>query len=163
MNHEKTIKRIQELTDGMALEEGCEVLFKEIESTTEAPFGRSGYVDVVTDTQDHPNEVLEGDVVVASSRIVVFRKNGSMEHREILCDNYKYQILGKPITLVVVLKAVEIVRKGFVVGTDGRFWQLQEVEDVLIFIPYKQTWNLSKDNFNDQSEETKSFIGELLN
>jgi len=26
----------------------------------------------------------------------------------------------------------------------------------------KHTWDLTKDNFNDQSEETKTFIGELL-
>jgi len=57
------------------------------------------------------------------------------------------KILGKPITLSVVLVALKpkIDMNTYVISS--------LLED----------WNLSKDNFNDQSEETKTFIGELLN
>ena len=73
------------------------------------------------------------------------------------------EILGKPITLAVVLLAIEkvntiekenycITPNGGIcfIGYAGRFYH--EVAN----------WNLSKDNFNDQSEETKTFIGGLL-
>ena len=162
MNHETTIKRIQELTGGMELEFGCEVMFKEIESTTEAPFGRSEYVDIVIDTPEHINDVRDGDVVVDSSRIVVFRKSGSMEYREIVCNNREYQILGKPITLAVVLLAISKNRKQgnnkhVVIVADNGFMENTDLKNY-----NRVQWNLSKDNFNDQSEETKMFIGGLL-
>ena len=55
-------------------------------------------------------------------------------------------VLGKPITLAVVLRAVKpkIDMNTYVISS--------LLED----------WNLSKDNFNDQSDETKTFVGELL-
>ena len=71
------------------------------------------------------------------------------------------KILGKPITLSVVLRAIYEHRRqtpnwyfvtvdftGFMQDSGNR----NNVAD----------WNLEKDNFNDQSEETKTFIGGLL-
>jgi len=71
-------------------------------------------------------------------------------------DNFDYiedeigDILGKPITIGVVLLALEKKNKARLELT------VIEWGDILGF------WNLSKDNFNDQSEETKTFIGGLL-
>ena len=60
-------------------------------------------------------------------------------------------ILGKPITISVVLIALN-ESKNVWVGFELRETQLSVLE----------YWNFSKDNFHDQSEETKEFIGELL-
>ena len=60
-------------------------------------------------------------------------------------------VLGKPITLAVVLMAIR---------QSGNFWfgfKLREAQESIL-----EDWNLSKDNFNDQSDETKKFIGGLL-
>ena len=59
-----------------------------------------------------------------------------------------WEILGKPITLSIALMAIE-AKMNMKSGNRG---------GELIML-----WNLSKDNFNDQSDETKTFIGELLN
>ena len=57
------------------------------------------------------------------------------------------EIIGKPITLSVALMAIEAKMKMKSGNRGGELIML---------------WNLSKDNFNDQSEETKTFIGVLL-
>jgi len=60
-------------------------------------------------------------------------------------------VLGKPITLAVVLMAIR---------QSGNVWfgfKLREAQVSIL-----EDWNLSKDNFNDQSDETKKFIGGLL-
>ncbi len=74
------------------------------------------------------------------------------------CTEKRY----KPITLAVVLKATKevVAEKMWAVSTDGEFFG-QDVSDGSP-IYHDIFWNLSKDNFNDQSEETKAFIGGLL-
>jgi len=122
MNHETTIKRIQELVPSvMALEFGC---------------------------------VLKNGT--ATSRVIKERFDGTVmindwdgwQDKKMIEENF--EILGKPITLAVILLAIEKKNKAMLELT------VVEWGDILGF------WNLSKDNFNDQSEETKTFIGGLL-
>ena len=61
-------------------------------------------------------------------------------------------ILGKPITLAVVLMAIRQSQSVWI-GFKLRETQVLVLED----------WNLSKDNFHDQTDETKNFIEGLLN
>jgi len=130
MNHETTIQRIQELVpDVMKLEFGCEVI-DEAEMLDWAK-------RIVFITRNPKN----GLTYFKEQDGSLFSTNG--------LKNIK--ILGKPITLAVVLLAIEKKNKARLELT------VTEWEDVLGF------WNLSKDNFNDQTEETKEFIGGLLN
>ena len=128
MTHEETIKRIQELTGGTALEKGVEVFVN-------SDFGIQGYGNVQC-VQTYTPE--NGEVSLYGHN-----ENGK---------SYNIKtILGKPITLSVVFMAVrqsQSVWLGF---------KLRETQVLIL-----EDWNLSKDNFNDQSEETKSFIGGLL-
>jgi len=133
MNHETTIKRIQELVpDVMALEFGCEVLYG-------SDFG--GAEQKVT--LGNPYAVKDGKV---------FNPWNGDDTDDLL------EILGKPITLSVILLAIDdeslvIKAKTGQFGTTTREG---------VFVGGLPRWNLSKDNFNDQSEETKTFIGGLL-
>lgn len=68
-----------------------------------------------------------------------------------------FKILGSPITLAVVLRAIgKSTPKLNIIMNKGR-----------IFIPKKNigahlAWNLEHDNYDEQSEECKKFIGSLL-
>ena len=135
MNHETTIKRIQELVpDVMKKEVGC-ILQKEIK-------GKKVNGILLENTTGSFED--GGDIL----GVVYWFTGRKTAVRELVpaCE-----ILGKPITLVVVLLAIEKKNKARLELT------VTEWEDVLGF------WNLSKDNFNDQSDETKEFIGGLLN
>jgi len=63
-------------------------------------------------------------------------------------------ILGKPITLSHILLA----SKGVMIDTVGIFYDVKTLKALNIGC----AWNLSEDNFNAQSEETKVFLGGLL-
>ena len=75
-----------------------------------------------------------------------------------------FEIIDNPITLAVVLRAIDTKYTEWknpdtpvAINSKGEFqvWSENPV--------YKNVfWNLSKDDFNAQSEETKTFIGELL-
>ena len=134
MNHETTIKRIQKLVpDVMKLEKGVEVFVN-------SNFGIQGYGNVQcvrTYTQELGSISLYG-------------------HNENGKDYNVIKILGKPITLAVIMLAI--------------IAKYTEIKDVWFVYDLRQTqrsvlthWNLSQDNFNDQSDETKAFIGGLLN
>ena len=69
-------------------------------------------------------------------------------------------ILGKSMTLASVLAAIGDNQGRFTVDTAGR---ISSFDGVTGHWDVYGIWNLSKDNFNDQSEETKTFIGGLLN
>jgi len=79
------------------------------------------------------------------------------------------EILGKPITLAVVLMAVEKFTGSsddvLYVNSVGLMYIINSNKTQKDFIKQFENcveWNLSQDNFNDQSEETKTFIGKLL-
>ena len=124
MTHEETIKRIQSLVPSV-----MELVLKCSECDG----------DGFTDGHDIPQSHSEdGECLSCPVKVD--------------CDICRGTgILGKPITLAVVLRAIE-ESKNVWVGFELRETQLSVLED----------WNLSKDNFNDQSEETKTFISNLL-
>jgi len=137
MNHEETIKRIQSLVPSiMELEFGCKVLYGSDFGSVEQKV-----------TLGNPYAVKDGKV---------FNPWNGDDTDDLL------EILGKPITLAVILLAI-IENDGLPVtfleaekGEIGHDWS------DMMFRFRDMNWNLSKDNFNDQSEETKSFIGGLL-
>jgi len=149
MTHEETIKRIQELVPSvMALEFGCEVNF-----------------DYDTENSDGSKEDCF-DTIIGADDIMVRTLGGSYFHRftaeyhsqEDNWSSQKKEILGKPITLAVVLLALDL-RNRCDENTDIKnqtCWCLKNTGQICM------DWNLSKDNFNDQSEKTKAFISNLL-
>lgn len=110
-----------------------------------------------------------------SYEAVIIGKDASQYHIEInenrqSVENYDtfkrdfIEILGSPITLAVVLRAIDKGRvdskeHGYSIRHTGRFYRdnLNSVSDV-----YVANWNLSQDSYDLQSEETKQFIGTLL-
>ena len=142
MNHEETKKRIQELTGGMELSFGCEFLT------------HKGVYRYINACGPRKYRALSEDNMFDES-LNIFIK----------------EILGKPITLAVVMLAIateynpkntstflNIDSNGefcWTTTTDLRGGTMKIIEPIIY-------WNLSKDNFNDQSEETKTFIGELI-
>ena len=142
MTHEETIKRIQELVPSiMELEFGCEV--------------DTGVKRIVLEKRGNRIQTYAGGIVFTNK----IEQLGN------------FQILGKPITLAVVMLAIatefnpkntstflSIDSNGefcWTTTTDLRGGTMKITEPIV-------SWNLSKDNFNDQSEETKTFIGGLL-
>ena len=131
MTHEETIKRIQKLVPSvMALEFGCEVMYEweNGEKSKMVVVGKIGEDFILTDYQSS------------------------------FCDDANetnFEILGKPITLAVVLRAIN---QKYIESNDVWFvYDLRQTQ-----LSGMERWNLHKDNFNDQSEETKTFIGGLL-
>jgi len=135
MTHEETIKRIQELVPSiMELEFGCEVEEK-------PAFGSSMRHDTF-----NGGKVFKIVCKDNSGNWLYLTDGGFGREKEDKILNW-HTILGKPITLAVVLLAIE-AKMNMKAGNRGG--ELIEL------------WNLTKDNFNDQSEETKTFIGGLL-
>ena len=83
----------------------------------------------------------------------------------VLVDDIE-KIIGRPIRLADVLLAIE-KRQGeaeYIVTADGHFLQNLSVSEVG-FYTYEATkfyWNLKDNNLENQSEECKNFIYELL-
>ena len=140
MTHEETIKRIQSLVPSvMELEEGCVVKdFLKGELEILAVYSIRGESDVY-------DYVFRGEEEVSVGR----------------SPRGNWEILGKPITLAVVLLAIGTTEYANKVGCDanGDMVKIETYEDRT---RTKADWDLEKDNFNDQSEETKAFIGGLL-
>ena len=143
MTHEETIKRIQDLVPSiMELEFGCEVFVQNYGVSSIILHNRSKFTRVES---EYPLDII-----------------GYCGHEYLTNFNEEHitKILGKPITLAVVLRAVNLSNTGVIfVDSLGNIRQPDDEYD-----KYKDyAWNLSKDNFNDQSDETKEFIGGLLN
>ena len=151
MTHEETIKRIQKLVPSvLELEFGCEVLYGSDFGSAEQKV-----------TLGNPYAVKDGKV---------FNPWNRDDTDDLL------EILGKPITLAVVMMAFGKAKIDVGVSVsfrnDGELAHIFPQGASLKPEPIKNThisvdtrggnWNLSKDNFNDQSEETQSFIGGLL-
>ena len=171
MDNEETIKRIQKLVPSfMALEFGCEVIWHN-------PYHDKDELFKINTIKYHnKKEFTVMMTPITKSAIRDIEDTYKFDER-ILGKEFK--ILGKPITLSTVLLAVKtleckkcngqgghLVNGGYSECGDcgGDKYDLPEdftgtefeLGDILDF------WNLSKDNFNDQSKETKIFIGELL-
>jgi len=157
MTHEETIKRIQELVPSvMELEFGCEVNF-----------------DYDTANSDGSKEDCF-DTIIEADDIMVRTLGGSYFHRftaeyysqEGNWSSQKKEILGKPITLAVIFQAIHA---SMISLNQDDYKKQESSHDLIDYFStpeggvYGPCWNLSKDNFNDQSEETKAFIGGLLN
>ena len=170
MNHETTIKRIQELVPSvMDWEFGCRYII-------------SGEVCTVNGGNYRLTEDKKGINITSLCNHPKYTKCCNAYQN--IDDEPRYysitEILGKPITLAVVVMAIKtLICKGCggaggTLGSGngysecwdcgGQGYDLPgdfeadefDLGDILKF------WNLSKDNFNDQPEETKEFIGELL-
>ena len=75
-----------------------------------------------------------------------------------------FEIISQPITLAVVFQAIEYNKTEVELSIFANKILIGHYEKPNQEGYYtKCYWELSKDNFNDQSEETKSFIGGLLN
>ena len=145
MTHEETIKRIQELVPSiMELEFGCEVkilIYHTVNSRSSGTYWRKHRVIAI----HHPS----GDLIL--------NRVGRYGNKKISRSS-QMQIIGKPITISIVLRAI---------GESSQHFEYITFSNEYISMVYKKSdkliqWNLSKDNFNDQSEETKTFIGVLL-
>ena len=146
MTHEETIKRIKELVPSiMELEFGC-----------------------VVETNIFPSYPCHFRLCYKTwkSDILVCENN---DGQEVLLSMNDCTILGKPITLVVVLMAVEKFTGSsddvLYVNSVGLMYIINSNKTQKDFIKQFENcveWNLSKDNFNDQSEETKTFISKIL-
>jgi len=150
MTHEETIKRIQELVPSvMELEFGCEVLCSDL---------------IQLDVDDYTEGIAT--ILNEKEKILGYIANKTKfetEYRTFEYSKYRViEILGKPITLAVVLLAIGTTEYANKVGCDAT-GEMIKMETYRDRIRTKADWNLSKDNFNDQSEETKTFIGGLLN
>lgn len=142
--------KIQELVpEVMELKFGCEILLG-INPKIKAR--------VVCYWVGNKKEILTynffGSVVDIETRSISFNKGEALSHI--------VEILGSPITFAVVLRAIEASLKGsskwLDVGMSGQFtgnffdWEYGEV----------YFWDLEHDNFDDQSQPTKDFIGSLI-
>ena len=198
MNHEKTIELIQKLVPSvMDLDFGCEVSLYSI-----GMWGHKAsnyYYKVISEKNLDGGGCMDRVLLLRESG---FQKSGSgwkpkigypetleitsywekrnTENQYELTKGYfhkDFKIVGKPITLAVVLRAFGKAKID--VGASVSFRNNGELGHMfpqgasLKPEPIKNThvsvdtrgglWNLSKDNFNDQSDETKTFVGELLN
>jgi hypothetical protein len=94
------------------------------------------------------------------------------QQKQIHLNNVKFEILGSPITLAVVLRAIgkHLKRADYYVEVgSGRF--IKSVRDKGVNEDGSENsrdtdtgiyWNLEHDTYDQQSEETKAFIGSLL-
>ena len=147
MNHKDTIKKIQGLVpDVMKLEFGCRIeipIYHTFNSRSNGTFWRMHRLLTI--------DSLSGDLIL---------NRDCRYGNKRVTRNSEMQILGKPITLAVVLRAIlkhnhpDSEADGLRLDSDIIFL----IKDCFGF----KGWDLLKDDFNDQSEKTKDFVGELL-
>lgn len=131
-------QRIQELCpDVMELKFGCEVRFANI-----------------------PYTLISGPSSVYPTRGHWFATSGSpdeIRHQGSQIKVEECEILGSPITLAVVLRALGTNKSNF------KFYQSIDMDEYWCFSDFHTMarWNLTK-NYDDQTQETKDFIGKLL-
>ena len=145
MTHEETIQRIQSLVPSiMELEFGCDVEEKPAFDTGMRcdTFNGEKVFTIISKYSSKDSWFYLTDI-------------GLGKEKEDKILNW-HKILGKPITLAVIMLAI--------------IAKYTEIKDVWFVYDLRQTqrsvlthWNLSQDNFNDQSDETKVFIGGLRN
>jgi len=164
MTHEETIKRIQKLVPSiMELEFGCEVIWHN-------PYHDKDELFKINAIKYHnKKDFIVMMTPITKSAIRDIEDIYKFDERILGKD---FEILGKPITLAVIMLAtateynpkntstfLNIDSNGefcWTTTTDLRGGTMKVIEPII-------SWNLSKDKFNDQSEETKTFIGGLLN
>ena len=136
MNHEETIKRIHELVPSvMELELKC------------SDCNGDGWYS------DHDTPRSHGEYGECTSCPV-----------QVGCETCTGTgIISKPITLAVVLLALVTQYT-----LDNNNWVVEKLTRIVEKLRQKQisvvvNWNFHQDNFNDQSDETKTLIGGLLN
>ena len=141
MNHEETIQRIQSLVPSVTeLEFGCKI--------------NIGYDKDVFFVKMDDEYIYWID-----------NEGDNCDEDTIELQHLNFEILGKPITLAVIFQAIfqSFLKQN---DSDSEEKGLKLDSDIISLVRghfgYKG-WNLSKDNFNDQSEETKTFIGGLIN
>ena len=183
MTHETTIKRIQELVPSvMELEFGCKVILLNTNEDTYKDERGAVCIDVGEDVFDsYPGGEYH---LQEEAKYGVYFLNEPWGDCEQTLDSRTNnsgqfivsKILGKPITLAVIMlafgKAKIDVGVSVSFRNDGELAHIfpqgvslkpGPIKNTHISVDTRQArWNLSKDNFNDQSEETKTFIGELL-
>lgn len=133
----KTIKaKIQELCpDVMELKFGCKVTFSNEE--------HFGYAMIVSEEDGRLRVLIAG------------------EHNPLIERSAVKEILGSPITVAVVLRAIHKAWPDakYACTSQGRFGHL---DDLGHNNHLTVTWNLEKDNWDSQSVETQAFVGGLL-
>ena len=156
MTHEETIELIQKLVPSvMELDFGCEVKLKYISRKVRnakvlAHYGGGKYQ--VQERIDSSTNEEEYEKDYGHCEITYYEPDS-------------FEILGKPITLGVVFQAIHA---SMISLNQDDYKKQESSHDLIDYFStpeggvYGPCWNLSKDNFNDQSEETKTFIGGLL-
>src|SRR5882724_10985711 len=89
-------------------------------------------------------------------------------------DNAHAQLIGwdnkvtyftsyKPFTLAVVLRAIKAEKPySYFIDIEGSFWKWDKLYKTPEQVEGAVKWNLEHDNYDQQSEETRAFIGLLL-
>ena len=161
MKHKETIKKIQELVpDVMKLGLGCKIKsLKDVQG--------SGTIVLDGDVGNYvggDNFLFEDAKMFGVSR-AGFEWERGVKNQYVSLKNYgnlnsEFEILGKPITLAIALYAV-LLHKHPDSEEDGLRFNSDIISLTRGHFGFKG-WDLSKDDFNEQSEDTKDFIGELL-
>ncbi len=92
-----------------------------------------------------------------NNSIGLYEKNNTVQGIE---DIKEFEILGHPIQLQHVLRAMEANVQSVTIECDGN-WKLYESLDMWVAQRIKYNWDLTKD-LNGQSPETLEFIASLL-
>ena len=131
--------KIQELClDVTELKFGCKVAYE-------------GYVGVPHIW--HAATVLQ---TMASGKIAIYSTHAQYFDKEHL------RIDGSPITLAVVLRAIKNLKLDYAVMVDQEGGFVTALAAAATSISVLKGWNLEHDNYDQQSEECKQFIGSLL-
>ena len=94
---------------------------------------------------------------------IVVREGAGKDSYVSVCDFIDENIIHVPITLAVVLLALTINKEYTMTFAEAEKENMGHDWENIMYCFRDMNWNLSKDNFDDQSEDTKTFIGNLLN
>ena len=134
---DKTKAKIQELCpDVMELKFGCAIIWDRPASETKS--AKTLNAIVVGNLGNGVIDILWPGVNFAQRSSTIFKTSDSIK-----------EILGSPITLAVVLRAIRT-----------HHHRGNKYYDALPMVVRK--WNLEHDNYDQQSDECKQFIGSLL-
>ena len=85
-------------------------------------------------------------------------KNNQVYHGSLIGDGVWFKILGKPIHLADVLMAIEKKNPDIMIDVSGRFLLNEQPAPLC----QECSWNLKDDNLDNQSDEIKLFLINIL-
>lgn len=123
------------------------------------------YSDITTRMEGYPDGIIIKDLRDPDHLYLSVDSGDQQEYLIRADEKCEFEIIGRDIRLADVLLAMNADKEniwGYYLDLNGKLVEEYEYEFGMELNPTNFQWNLKDDNLDNQSEETKEFLYELL-